>query len=535
MSDAKIRLVNIFSHAFDNFLATARTCYSSKGIVEPEALAVTSDLAPEEAQRRQERKRLLARSLYKAGHHTTLQHAHVQFAIEGVSRLFIWSFLHSHPFYNSEQVSQRYVAVSEDSFYIPPGLSPSGQRRFVEALRARMADYHDLCGLLREPVAREYFARFRGRYGTKRAELDIQRKAQEIARYVLPVATLAYLYHTISLVTLLRYWRMVEQCDTPTEQRSVVHQMIEAVLAREPEFRELIEHPLPPEELPESAFFGELPESGFFAESRSWEVDIDNARRFVAQFDQELGQATSRLVDFGACAEQVLADAVREVLGLDRSRLSDDDAIALVLDPARYRLHAEALVLTMHSKLGRALFHARYSFRKRLSHVADSQDQRHRLVPGSRPVLMRHYTGEPDYYTPRVVAMNPDIRERYDKAMVDQWRTMNELLGGGERPQDVAYLLPNAVNVRFTESADLVGLHHKMAMRLCYNSQEEIWRACLEEAEAITRIHPRIGRWLLPPCTLRKVAAQAPYCPEGERFCGVAVWRLDRSHYERVI
>ena len=33
-----------------------------------------------------------------------------------------------------------------------------------------------------------------------------------------------------------------------------------------------------------------------------------------------------------------------------------------------------------------------------------------------------------------------------------------------------------------TESADLASLHHKLRMRLCYNAQEEIWRASLDEA-----------------------------------------------------
>ena len=31
------------------------------------------------------------------------------FILDNVSRLAIWSFFHAHPFYNSEQVSQRYV------------------------------------------------------------------------------------------------------------------------------------------------------------------------------------------------------------------------------------------------------------------------------------------------------------------------------------------------------------------------------------------------------------------------------------------
>ncbi|MCX7625583.1 MAG: FAD-dependent thymidylate synthase [Candidatus Sumerlaeaceae bacterium] len=531
----RVRLINIFSHAYDNFLATARTCYSSKGIIEPDALRVGSDLAADEAEKQIKRKRSLAKSIYEAGHHTTLQHAHVQFALEGVSRLFIWSFLHSHPFYNSEQVSQRYVAVAPESFYIPQKLSESGRRQFVAAVEARVRDYQLLCEILEQPASEDYFARFSGRRGTKRADLEIRRKAQEIARYVLPVAALAYMYHTVSVVTLLRYWRIVNEFDTPCEQRRVVEAMVRALLEHEPEFRHIIEDPLDPEELPEYGFFAQRPEYAFFTAQQRWEVDLVHAKRFIEEFDAELGGGTSRLVDFGSRNEQVLADAVREVLGMSRAELDDDAAIALVLDPAQNRLIGEALNLSMHSKLGRALFHARYTFRKKLSHAADSQDQRHRATPASRPILMRHYTGEPDYYLPPIVAQTPAALDVYERAMRDQWNAMNELLGGGEEPQAVAYLLPNAVNIRFTESADLFGLHHKMAMRLCYNSQEEIWRACLEEAEEISRVHPRIGRWLLPPCTLRKAAGKAPYCPEGERFCGVAVWRLERSDYQRVV
>ena len=415
MPAPKVKLVNIFARAYDNFLATARTCYSASGIVEPEALAVDEEDTSEEAQRRRERKRALAQSLFEAGHHTTLQHAHVQFALDGVSRQFIWSFLHSHPFYNSEQVSQRYVSVSRDSFYVPEGLSESGRRRFEAALQARMDDYYSLCDLLREPLAEDYYARFSGRRGTKRAQVDIQRRAQEIARYVLPVATVACLYHTVSLITLLRYWRLANEFDAPAEQRLVVGAMVEAVLEREPQLRSIVQEPLALEDTPEYAFFADRAEEALFSTVKQWEVDVANARAFTAEFDAELGGATSRLADFGARNEQVLADAVREVLGVTRGGLSDDAAIALLLDPGQNRLFGEPMNLAMHSKLGRTLFHARYTFRKRLSHAADSQDQRHRTAPGSRPILMRHYTGAPDYYLPAVVAGHAQARERYER------------------------------------------------------------------------------------------------------------------------
>jgi hypothetical protein len=72
-------------------------------------------------------------------------------------------------------------------------------------------------------------------------------------------------------------------------------------------------------------------------------------------------------------------------------------------------------------------------------------------------------------------------------------------------------------------------------MRLCFLAQEEIWRASVEEAQQIRDVNPTIGKYLLPPCTLRKLAGTRPTCPEGDRFCGVPVWRLDLSEYRRLI
>jgi hypothetical protein len=72
-------------------------------------------------------------------------------------------------------------------------------------------------------------------------------------------------------------------------------------------------------------------------------------------------------------------------------------------------------------------------------------------------------------------------------------------------------------------------------MRLCYNAQEEIWQACLDEALQIRAAEPAIGRWLLPPCSVRQLAGRKPFCPEGERFCGIAVWRLQPADYRRII
>src|SRR6185295_19922381 len=128
-SPLKVKLINAFTDPFKNAIATARTCYSSKGIISSEGVSI-------------EKHGPLAQSIYEAGHHTTLQHAHFQFAIEGVSRHCIWSFLHSHPFYNSEQVSQRYVEVKEGSYLTPNFANEEAQALYESEMHRLIDDYH---------------------------------------------------------------------------------------------------------------------------------------------------------------------------------------------------------------------------------------------------------------------------------------------------------------------------------------------------------------------------------------------------------
>ncbi|HVE65969.1 MAG TPA: FAD-dependent thymidylate synthase, partial [Thermoanaerobaculia bacterium] len=136
---------------------------------------------------------------------------------------------------------------------------------------------------------------------------------------------------------------------------------------------------------------------------------------------------------------------------------------------------------------------------------------------------------------PMLVPEVPEALALYEETMRGTWDAIGELRRRGVPDEFAAYLLPNAVAIRFTESADLLNLHHKFAMRLCYNAQEEIWRASLDEAMQIRDVNPRIGPWLLPPCTLRHHAGVRPVCPEGDRFCGVVVWRIGAAEYKRAL
>ncbi len=510
-AEPRVRISRHFRAPFSSILTSARTCYSPRGIVREE------DLRPGGED--------LARDLYDAGHHTTIQHAYFQFELENVSRQFLWSFLHAHPFYNSEQVSQRYVKVRASRCFVPP-LAGEARATYLEGLEEQLSFYREMISLLTPLATEAYDARFPAR-ARKREKYgrEIDKKAQEIARYVLPVATCSYLYHTVSALTLLRYWRMCQQYDVPYEQKLVVGRMVEALLEVDSDYERLLEEPIPTEETPEFRFF----------EGRPDLTAAGSRRAFLGEFDRSLGGRVSRLVDWKLRGEQETAQAVREVLGVPSSALSDDEAIDLAVSPSINGMLGQALNVTTLDKLTRAMHHSAYTFRKKLSHAADSQDQRHRMTPASRPILSAHAAGDPDFITPALVRQEPRVEVRYGEMMEGIWERIRRLGRLGVPDEFALYLLPNAAAIRFTESTDFLNLRHKHVMRLCYLAQEEIWQASIDEAMQVREVHPRLGRSLLPPCSVRKEAGTTPWCPEGVRFCGVPVWNYDLTEYRRVI
>jgi thymidylate synthase ThyX len=211
------------------------------------------------------------------------------------------------------------------------------------------------------------------------------------------------------------------------------------------------------------------------------------------------------------------------VLGKTEAELSDDAALDLLLNPAKNRYRLETLNVGVHSPLMRALQHATYTFAKRISHTADSQDQRHRMVPASRPLLLLTDSSEPDYIAPMLIRRHARAREVFDRAMASAWEAKSRLLALGVRREFALYVLPNATAVRLVESGPLLHLLHKWTMRTCFNAQEEIYQTSMEEIEQVARVHPRLMRYVGPPCVVRAGITQ-PICTEGSHFCGIKVW-----------
>ena len=117
--------------------------------------------------------------------------------------------------------------------------------------------------------------------------------------------------------------------------------------------------------------------------------------------------------------------------------------------------------------------------------------------------------------------------------METTFAALNRLLDMGVSAQHAYYVLPNAFPIRMISSGDLHSYQHKWKLRTCYNAQEEIFRASLDEITQVRELFPRIGEHLRAPCYLRLRAGAKPYCPEGDRFCGLPVWKYDVAQYKR--
>jgi thymidylate synthase ThyX len=502
----KITLRNAPEVPYDGAIAAARTCYSPRVI------------APSEVTDKQ--RNSIGPLTFEGGHHTVFQHAHFEFGMENISRQFVWSVLHAYPFYNSEQSSQRYVKLNEPRAFVPP-ISGEALDVYESAVLKAWDAYSQLSNLLKDDawaILKElrYVRATNSAQRLKAVEREAEKKAIETARYVIPIGAFTAMVHTVSGLVLHRLHRMLAAGDTPHEARLVIGQMVDLVHQVDPLFFERVGlDTLAPDELPEASFPKPRGDGDCFA----------------AAFDARLGGRVSRLRDWSPNAEQVVAEALRSTFGLTEEELDDDEAIDRVMNPARNKYRVDMLNVSYHSPMMRALNHVSYVFDKKLSHTADSQDQRHRMVPASRPLMTFADTSLPDVVTPRLIRQNPVAHAVYARAMQDAWEAKNRLLMLGVPLEFALYVLPNSKALRLVESGPLIALQHKWTLRTCFNAQEEIYLASMDEVEQVRAVHPRLARFLGPPCVLRNKVV-SPRCTEGTHFCGVPVWN-SFPHAER--
>jgi len=507
----RVTLRNAFAHPYDSAIAAARTCYAPRLI------------GPEEITDKQ-RVNIGAATFY-SGHHTVYQHAHFEFGLENVSRQFVWAFLHAHPFYNSEQQSQRYVRLDRAQAYIPPVslfFDEQCKQIYEHAVARAWNHYRELSALLLPEVRSIlndiwHVSAMSNPKRLQKIERAAEKRAIEIARYVLPVAAFTTMVHTLSGIVLHRLWRMSAASDTPSEARAIIGSMVAHVKEIDAQFFDrFATEPL--EELPEW---------------KNASAGTGAGEAFAREFDAKLGGRTSKLIDYSPHAPRIIAEAYRAVASLTEAQCTNSEAISRLLNPARNLYRLETLNVGVHAPMMRALQHAHYTFAKKISHTADSQDQRHRMVPGSRPLLTLADTREPDYITPMLLRSNARATELYHRAMHEAWAAKNQLLDRGVPLELALYLLPNAKSIRLVESGSLLHLLHKWTMRTCFNAQEEIYQSSMDEISQLREVHPELSRYIGPPCHIR-AGITTPICTEGSHFCGVKVW-LDFPNVTRRI
>ena len=492
---------------YDGAIAAARTCYSPRVIA---AAEIT-----------EQQRETIGKLTYDGGHHTVYQHATFEFGLEHVSRQFVWSALHSYPFYNSEQQSQRYVKLGEPHAFVPP-IDGEAREVYERAIVDAWESYARLSALLKDDTFRILK---RLRHVTPKASADrlkaiereAEKKAIETARYVIPLAAFTAMVHTISGLTLYRLMRMANasrhaarsapgdrrdgRCRAPA--RSAVHRSHRGGRRSTPS--DVVERGFPrraPAATRSPAF-----DRGWTAASRSWWTRRRTPRRWSP-------------TPCAPCSAST------------RTTCRTDEALDRLLNPARNRYRLDTINVSYHSPLMRTLQHASYTFRKRLSHTADSQDQRHRMVPGSRPLMA--FADTRAARLRHAAADRGATRRRWPStsaAMARAWAAKNRLLALGVPLEFALYVLPNAKVMRFVESGPLIALLHKWTMRTCFNAQEEIYLASMEEVEQVRAVHPRLMRFVGPPCVVRN-GLVSPRCTEGTKFCGVPVWR-DFPNVER--
>ena len=409
-----VTLRSASARPYDTAIAAARTCYAPRVVGADEITPAQRDS--------------IGPLTFDAGHHTVWQHAQFEFGLENVSRQMVWSFLHSHPFYNSEQSSQRFVRLDEIRAHVPEGLGDEAHAIYEGAIESAWQAYRRLTAILRQDTLRiltelRHLGPRASDKRRRRVEREAEKKAIEIARYVIPVAAFTSMVHTVSGVVLHRLRRMALSGDAPAETRAVVERMVALACEVDPLFFERVgQGPLAAEEIVEAR----LPHLAAGGDAEA------------ARLDALLGSRTSLLVDHMPRAEQTTADAVRAVLGASPGALGDDAALELLLNPGLNRYRLETLQLSVHSPLGRAMHHASYTFLKKLSHTADSQDQRHRMVPGSRPLMTLTDTRKPDYVTPPLLAANAQALEVYAEAIESAWARQEPPAGAGRASRESA-------------------------------------------------------------------------------------------------
>ena len=123
-----------------------------------------------------------------------------------------------------------------------------------------------------------------------------------------------------------------------------------------------------------------------------------------------------------------------------------------------------------------ALEHASYTFAvDGVSRALTHQLVRHRLASYNQQ-SQRYvtYADEPAFVVPPAVAVDPELKARYDAATRAAFDAYRGLLDAGVAAEDARYLLPNAMETKIVITMNVRELLHFFELRCCKRAQWEI-------------------------------------------------------------
>ena len=384
--------------------------------------------------------------LFGPGHHTTLEHNHFSFLLDGVSVSSVLFGIHLNaPYYNSDQRSGRFSKMydapnmgelKENLKSLYPDEDVEKAVQFIQKGSDLYQKYIGPMTILAEKVIRED----RPLANDKYVEMNGKKFAQEQLRVFISQAMPTALITTVNLSSLAALWRVAWS----PEMQLVTNQMKDAVLAVQPDI-------------------GYMFDSGK-RQNINWSPEM--------QFDSVCTKTTPvcRLIAADIQSNQ-FPKATDSVDILPFSPMAMDNNVD------RVRTEVELSCATM------------------------GQDQRHRSIHRSRPVL----TGA--FYVPPLIKMGGLEAEAL--AYMQEYADLKKDLS----PELMTTITPYGAMAKYQKEAPLNALIHEQEKRLCWCAQEEISEVARQLKQQLKQAYPAVADRLAPPCW------QAG-CREGVRFCG---------------
>ncbi len=411
--------------------------------------------------------------LFDVGHHTTLQHSHFNFYIEGIAVGDVTLGLHlANVFYNSSQRSGRFCSA----MFKNPDFN--GMIEYISSYYSLdVFDFNDLMDYLRsgynlynglmadaEVLAERFLKRERPCASDDYIKQNASKIAQEQMRVFIPVISPTALTYTINLSALAALYHVAWSAPL----KDLTQQMADLVLSPNSQLKSI------------------------FYRSEKIDDNLPIQRRMLSPICEIALRPFAEVLSFGDPNEFVVPSR-SDMLPID----------LLPFNPAFMNNNTEEL-----------------RTRIKISLATMGQDQRHRTVRRSQPVFTGNFYLPP---IPKALCLGQEA-----VVLMERWR--RGIFENPDIPLALACsLAPYGAMVSYRKSASYNALAHEFFKRLCWSAQEEIYHASMQVAEQIIK---KFGsdcpllEVMKPPCVMNGS------CGEGKRFCGRDIREATKNHLE---